>query len=149
MKLNTRNILDVFVFLLMLLFIYAAAVKLFDYSSFRNQLRVSMFFKHIPDLIALGIPLLELGTAIFLFTPRLRLTGLYASFTLMLAFTVYIAYMLMFIDKTVRPCGCGGILNKLGWEEHLIFNIAFTLLAALGILLQKRLKNYKETSPGY
>jgi hypothetical protein len=149
MKPNSKNALDAIVFLLMLLFIYAATIKLIGYTAFRSLLSQSVLFKQIPDLIALGVPLLELGIAALLFNPRSRLIGLYASFALMLAFTIYITYMLIFIEKNIRPCGCGGVLNNLGWEEHLIFNIGFTLLSALGIFMQLRHKNHNEPLPGY
>ena len=62
-----------------------------------------------------------------------RLTGLYLSFFLMIAFTVYIFLILNYSDFV--PCSCGGIIEKLGWTEHMIFNICFALcaLAAIGI----------------
>src|SRR5690606_12191987 len=33
------------------------------------------------------------------------------------------------------PCSCGGVLEKMGWTEHLVFNISFIVLAFVGILL--------------
>ena len=34
------------------------------------------------------------------------------------------------------PCSCGGVLEKMSWNEHLIFNIAFVVLGLVAILLQ-------------
>src|SRR5690606_23761035 len=45
----------------------------------------------------------------------------------MTAFTVYI-YLILNYSPFV-PCSCGGILEKMGWTEHLWFNIIITLLA--------------------
>lgn len=49
-------------------------------------------------------------------------------------FTAYIVIILHF--SYFVPCSCGGILEKLGWTEHLIFNVVFVLLAIVAILLQ-------------
>ncbi len=33
------------------------------------------------------------------------------------------------------PCSCGGILEKMDWKTHLIFNIATVIVAAFTIVL--------------
>jgi len=65
---------------------------------------------------------------------RLRQVGLYAAFSLMVMFTAYIVAILQ-MDAGNIPCSCGGVLEALGWTEHLIFNIGFVLLGAVGIIL--------------
>src|SRR5690606_28267369 len=35
------------------------------------------------------------------------------------------------------PCSCGGVLEKLGWTEHLVFNCVFVALALVGIVLER------------
>jgi hypothetical protein len=90
--------------------------------------------------IAWGVPFLEIVIAgLFLF-PKYILTALYASFSLMSIFTTYIILVLKFSDSI--PCSCGGVISKLGWKEHLIFNLAFIAFALLGILLVKKNKKY-------
>jgi len=64
-----------------------------------------------------------------------RMIGLYASFFMMLSFTLYITLMLLFTKHL--PCSCGGVLRKLSWPQHLILNIFFLILAIAGIILQK------------
>lgn len=134
MKITAKTILDAIVFLLMLLFIYAAVFKLLDFSSFKIYIGASPIGKSLAVTFALGIPLVELCVAYLLFTPRFRRIGLYASLLLMLGFTAYIGYYALF-DIAQRPCACGGILNNMEWTEHLIFNIVFVLLAVVGIVL--------------
>jgi hypothetical protein len=46
-------------------------------------------------------------------------------------FTTYIIIILNFTSFT--PCSCGGVLEDLGWTEHLIFNIAFIVLSAVAL----------------
>nr|WP_143097972.1 MauE/DoxX family redox-associated membrane protein [Chitinophaga sp. CF118] len=76
--------------------------------------------------------------AALLIPNKTRKYGLLGSLVLMLVFTVYVAYVLLFTTK--RPCTCGGIIRQLSWPDHLIFNISFLLLAITGIILQIRYK---------
>lgn len=119
--------------LLTALFAYAAASKLLDYSNFKIQLAQSPLLSPFSDWIAIGVPLAEILLCALLAFPRTRLAGLYASFALMALFTAYIYGILHFSDFV--PCSCGGLLERLGWQEHLVFNGVFTVLAAAGVLL--------------
>lgn len=130
------NMLDFIIFLFMILFIYAATMKLAEHDIFKAQIGKSPLIMSYADLFAWIVPLSEFLVVILLFIPRFVLLGLYGSFSLMFAFTLYILFILLFSPYV--PCSCGGILNKMGWTEHLIFNIAFTILAIVGIALHTR-----------
>ncbi len=135
--LRKRNIiLETICYLFIFLFLYAAFSKLMDVQKFQVQMSKSPLITQFAGLLAWGVPILEIIVAVFLFVPRLRLTGLYASFSLMLAFTGYIFIIQNFSPYV--PCSCGGILSSMGWTSHLIFNTVFTLLAIVGILLFNR-----------
>lgn len=133
MKYNT--IIEVISSLLILLFVYAALSKLFEFNSFKYQIHQSPFISNFSDAVWL-IPLLELMISAMLIFNTCRLIGLYSSFFLMLGFTIYIGSMLAFVKH--RPCSCGGILRRLSWSQHFIFNISILILALLGIILQKK-----------
>jgi len=134
----TKTIRDGIVFLLILLFVYAAVFKLLDFKNFKHYIDLySPFGKYISGTMALGIPLVEICVACLLFLPRYTLIGLYASLMLMVGFTIYIGYYVI-SNTPHRPCLCGGILNNMGWTEHLFFNIAFTALVLVGILVHSR-----------
>jgi hypothetical protein len=49
----------------------------------------------------------------------------------MTLFTIYI-FILTHYSEYV-PCSCGGVLQKMSWNQHQIFNMVFTGLALLGI----------------
>lgn len=119
--------------LLVALWAYAAISKLLDYGTFKFQLGRSPYVTNIAGFIAWFLPLTELTVATLLIITKTRLLGLYSSFFLMLMFTGYIYAMLHF--SYYVPCSCGGILSKMSWNQHLLFNIAFTVLALIGILL--------------
>jgi len=104
-----------------------------DYDKFRVQIGQSQMPTPFAQWIAWTMPGVEILISLMLAIPRFRLIALYASFTLMVMFTAYIIAILNF--SSYVPCSCGGILEKLGWTEHLVFNVGFILLAAIGIIL--------------
>lgn len=123
--------------LLALLFIYAATSKLFDFEAFQLQLAQSPLLSAYAGIISYAILIIEFAVVILLLIPKTNKIGLYASIGLMSAFTLYIYLILNYSDFV--PCSCGGILEKLGWTEHLIFNIFFLVLSfiALVVLVKK------------
>ena len=132
------SFLDVILVLFAVLFVYAAVSKLLTYDEFKVQISKSPLIMNQGWWISWAVPGIEIAISAMLFNPRLRLTALYGAFLLMFIFTIYIGFMLAFVPDL--PCSCGGILSRMGWTEHLIFNIAFTLLAIVGIVLSNREK---------
>ena len=128
--------LEIICFLFILLFTYAAVMKLMDVQKFTVQIGQSPLLTNFAGAVAWGIPLLELIIAGMLAIMRFRLIGLYAAFSLMVMFTAYIIAILT-IDENI-PCSCGGVLESMGWTEHLIFNIGFVILGLGGILLHTK-----------
>jgi uncharacterized membrane protein YphA (DoxX/SURF4 family) len=137
---HTHFLLEAIRFLFILLFVYAAVSKLLDYENFRVQLGQSPLLTAFAPWVAWGVPGSEIVIAGMLFIPRLRVTGFYAAFALMVMFTTYIVIILNFTDFI--PCSCGGVLEKLGWTEHLIFNLVFVGLAAVGVWFATREERY-------
>ncbi|MBW8244068.1 hypothetical protein K1F50_14765 [Muricauda oceani] len=114
-----------------ILFIYAATSKLWDFQQFKVQLGQSPILTAYAGWVAWSVPLIEYILAILLFMDRFRLYALYASLGLMTMFTTYIFLVLNFSDYI--PCSCGGVLEDLGWTEHIIFNVFFMSLSILAI----------------
>jgi hypothetical protein len=71
-----------------------------------------------------------------LLVPASRKWGLFVSFFLMFLFTLYIGYMTFFSPD--RSCSCGGVLENMSWQGHLLFNIVLTALTAVGIRLYNK-----------
>jgi hypothetical protein len=135
-------IIDIIVAATMFLMLYAATAKLMEYNVFKAQLGRSPMTMYFAPYLAFLVPGIEILTALLLAIPKTRLIGLYTSFLLMYAFTAYISIMLLFSPSL--PCSCGGVLAHLEWGEHLVFNIGFTLLGAMGILLQVKKLNAEQ-----
>ena len=129
--------LEIICFLFILLFTYAAIMKLMDVQKFTVQIGRSPLLTNFANTAAWGVPISELLIAGMLGITRLRLVGLYAAFTMMVMFTAYIVAILQFSEDI--PCSCGGVLESMGWTEHLIFNVGFVTLGLIGILLMIQL----------
>jgi len=125
--------LNVISLLFIVLFVYAAISKLLDYETFTLQIAQSPFLGAYAGIVVWIVPSLEIIISLLLITSSFRNFGFYASFTLMIMFTAYIVIILNFSDFI--PCSCGGIIEKLNWTQHLIFNIVFIVLAGTAILL--------------
>jgi len=132
------RLVEIIAALFILLFVYAAASKLMAHDSFVITLKTSSATRFASDLLSWVIPASEIVISLLLLMPAFRQMGLMAAFGLMSLFTIYIAWML--IASSHLPCSCGGVISRLSWRQHLLFNIVFTLLAAAGILVNKRLQ---------
>lgn len=120
-------------FFFVLLFSYTATSKLLDLQAFAGQLYASLLLQPVSRGLVVAIPAAELITVILLLVPAWQRRGLSMSACLMMLFTLYIAGMLIFFDQL--PCSCGGVLQRMTWEEHLVFNIFCTILAMTGLIL--------------
>jgi methylamine utilization protein MauE len=138
-----RWIPDIICGLLILLFTYAAISKLRDGQHFQVVLDQMPLIKHVAGFISVALPVTELVVTALLFLPPTRLLGLYASFGLMLVFTLYISFMILFAPHL--PCSCGGFLQKLNWTQHLVFNLFFIALSASAIKLHQSNKHIVAT----
>ncbi len=128
-----NTVVEIICLLFILLFVYAAVSKLLEFQNFQAQLGQSPLISAYTGFISYIILIVEIVTALFLAIPKTRFIGLLSSFALMLMFTAYIIVILNY--SSFVPCSCGGILEKLGWKEHLIFNITFTILAVIALLI--------------
>ncbi len=124
-----------------LLFLYAAVSKLLDFETFTVQLAQSPLLSAYAGVISWAVPGIEILIACLLIFERFRILALYASFTLMVMFTAYIFIILNFSDFI--PCSCGGVLEKLSWTQHLIFNLFFIILAGVAVFFAGRYRQKK------
>ena len=128
-----NTIADIICLLYILLFVYTAVSKLLDFQNFRVQLGQSPLLSAFAGYIAWMVPILELFIVLLIVSKRWRIIGLLGALCMMVMFTAYIFIILNY--SPFVPCSCGGILEKMGWQEHFIFNCVFMILAAAGILI--------------
>lgn len=131
-----RIFLEAFSSLLVLLFVYAAISKLLDYQRFAIQIGQSPLLNGLSGFIGPFVIAIELVIAIGLSMMRFRLLSFYAAFSLMVMFTTYIIAVMKLSPYV--PCSCGGILEKMDWNDHLIFNVSVSVVCGIAIVLQSR-----------
>ncbi len=130
-------IVEISAFLLCLLFAYTAISKVYNWQGTKGGLYNQVFSNWIADILLYGLPPVELSTAILLLYQKTRIAGLWLSILLMTAFTLYVGLVMTGIFGRI-PCSCGGVLNTLGWGEHLVFNLIFLLLALIGLYVSNK-----------
>ena len=137
-------IIETVCLLYILLFVYAAVSKLMDFDNFQAQLGQSPLLSAYTGFVSYTVILIEIIIAVLLSIPRFRLIGLFSSFCLMVLFTAYIIIITNY--SSYLPCSCGGILENMDWNEHLIFNICFVVLAVIAIFSIINIKNENGSS---
>ncbi|MBB5441379.1 putative membrane protein YphA (DoxX/SURF4 family) [Pedobacter sp. AK017] len=126
-------LIDAIRYLFILLFLYAAFSKVWDFQKFKVQLGQSPILSDFTLLVALLVPAVEILIAAGLAFKRTLLPALWASYGLMIMFSLYIIVILKFSDRPV--CHCGGVLEQMQWSEHLWFNVGFVGLGIAGLWL--------------
>lgn len=133
---NRKILLELLAFLFIVLFVYAAVTKLLDYQKFTIQIGQSPLLTGFGHVIPWMVIIIEIVIAAMLLIPSLRVFAFLSAFCLMIVFTAYIIAILSV--SPYLPCSCGGILERLGWTEHLLFNGVFVALSVGGVLLAMR-----------
>ena len=120
------------IYFFIILFVYAAVSKLTDFENFQVQVAQSPLLSAFATFIAYVTVIGELVIALMLCFTKSRLLGLYLFLGFMTAFTVYIFLILNY--SPFVPCSCGGVLEKMGWWEHLWFNGVVCILTVTVII---------------
>lgn len=131
--------------ILVLLFTYTAVSKILEHDLFAIVLSEAPAIGKYATLISWLLPAAEILVVILLLVPSLRLTGLFASLFLLLVFTMYLLWMVVF--RINLPCNCGGVLKALSWKQHIFFNLFFIVLSACCIILYPGHKIHLQKTP--
>jgi uncharacterized membrane protein YphA (DoxX/SURF4 family) len=132
-----KIIIEIISSLLILLFLYAGVSKWLAFKTFIGEMNNQPFPNWMTPYLVWSIPIIEVLIAIGLMFEKTRVPAFYSSFVLMMAFTIYTVAILLHSFSYV-PCSCGGVIRKLTWPQHLVFNLFFVGISVLGIWLKKR-----------
>lgn len=127
--------------LLIILWSYAAVTKLSNMEKSRMEMLNQVFPPWMAEVLVWLVPLTELLLAILLLFRGTRPKALFGSLLLLVAFTGYVGLVMTGIFGRV-PCSCGGILRTMPYWAHLIFNLCYTGIAALGLYLHRNDVSY-------
>ena len=142
MQNTASSISDISTILLIMLLGYTGIAKLIDFKGFRTAIFNQPFPNEWGEIKAVAVPVIELAIVGLLLFRTTRLIGFIGALIMMTIFSVYVGLIWMgAFERT--PCGCAGILDAMGWGEHLAVNIGFTLLAAFAILIEGNSKKIR------
>lgn len=147
---NKREvILTIITSLVILLFMYTAISKLIGYNKFVFQMRLTPipFMWYVAPVLGIVLPIFEIVLTGLIFFDRTRLIGFWTSLVLMFLFEGYIFWMKLVEYQTgvKLPCTCGGIISKMSWTTHFIFNAVFIVLMIIAIKKINGLNKSKTT----
>jgi hypothetical protein len=132
-----RIFTEIVIVLLVVLFLYTALSKFVDFKGFTYDLNNQPFPNSLTPLLRWLIPITEISIVLTLLFEKTRIIGFYASFILMVIFTIYTALVLFKVFDYV-PCSCGGVIKNLTWPQHLFFNLFFVIISFLAIRINKK-----------
>ncbi len=145
LKPQIRNtIIEIISLLYVLLFVYAAVSKILDFENFQIQLGQSPLLSVYAWWVSFAVPVVEILISILLCIPRFKKIGLFSALGLMVMFSAYIFLILNF--SSFIPCSCGGILEKMSWKVHLVFNLFFVFLALVALVFKADITGYRFSS---
>lgn len=105
-------------------FCYTATNKLVNIDSFKtNLIKTTIFSKESSEWFSYLVILLEVIIVLTLFF--YKRIGLILFLFTMLAFTLYISFLRF--KGLYEVCGCGGVLNGLKYQYHLLINIGLII----------------------
>ncbi len=116
---KSKNISHCLLLLLIMFFSYTFINKALDMNGFKlNIAKTSLFRGIVVDIIAyIALAVECICIVLLLFKEKI---GLIFSWFMMLCFTCYICILYFF--SLYEVCGCGGILNGLSFQWHLLIN---------------------------
>lgn len=129
-------VIEIIASLLILLFAYSGISRLPGYRSFADTISESPLIHNGAGTIGLLLPATELIVVLLLFFERTRKAGLYASLLLLVVFTLYLLYMVLYAAD--EPCSCGSVLRLMNWKQLLWFNLFFIAMNLLGLFVMSR-----------
>lgn len=137
-----KIIIDIIAYLFILLFLYTAANKIWKFHNFEWVLGTLPIIGEFHKLIAYSVPTAEIITSCLLLVPLTRRDGLICSLLLMLAFTAYLLFMVIYTKDL--PCNCGGVIAHLSWKQHIVFNLFFLAFSLIAIKFDEDIVRAKQ-----
>lgn len=138
---------EIIAFILILLWGFVGVTKMLDHETFSRQLYAEGIGENLSGVLSILIPLLMICTGISLISSKTKSVGLILSFSLLMTFTVYMAYIINFANP--RPCSCIAMTSKLSWNGHLLLSTSLLILNVVGYIFlnkERRTKTFDISS---
>lgn len=114
---------------------YTGLEKLIGFEQSRKAFYNQTFPAELAEILSYSVPITELLIATLLLFSVTRWWGYLGSALLLTVFITYVG--LIWVGAFPRvPCNCAGIIESLGWGEHLVLNLGLIGISVLGLRLE-------------
>lgn len=122
---------------LIFLWIYTGLDKLIGFDQSRKAFHNQTLSSELAEILTYMVPVVELLLALLLLFSVTRWWGYLGSILVLTVFATYVG--LIWVGAFPRvPCNCAGILESLGWAEHVVLNLGLIGVAVIGLKLEER-----------
>jgi len=121
------------------LFVFSGYEKLVTHIQFLKGLEKVAIVGNYAFIISWLVPIAEIVISLLLVFPKTLKLGLNLFTSLMVIFTLYIGGVILWAENL--PCHCNILVKQLSWPQHIIFNLAFIVIAIIGLWHLKTKRN--------
>jgi len=134
-----KILLELFIAILVILFVYTASVKLMKFEENVLAMKAQPLVPWLQSFLIFGVPGSEIIAVIFMAIPKFRKLGLCLTAALLFFFTGYVVLVNLNYYGRI-PCSCGGVIITLTWQQHLLFNTFFIIISIGAIWLENQIQ---------
>lgn len=137
-------ITETIIFLLLIMWAYTFASKIFDFDTFDRQIKGAYLLSVGGTLLPYLLQLVHLGIVGLLINKNWRNVGLLVSLTVLVLYTGYLIYVLKFAPSI--PCSCISLISGMNWTDQLYFNFIALTINIIGLATFLSLKRAPHSS---
>jgi hypothetical protein len=130
---RAKNIIsEVIVFILILVWAFTFASKIFDFDTFNRQIKGAHLLSSGGSILPYALQAIHLGLIIMLLNKKWKKIGLLTSFCILSLYTGYLVYILKFAPSI--PCSCIAVFRGMNWNDQLYFNFSVLAINIIGLV---------------
>ena len=128
-----KNIIsELIIFILILIWAYTFASKIFDFDTFNRQIKGAYLLSAGGNVLPYILQAGHLGIVILLLNKNWRKAGLLSSLMVLTIYTAYLIYILKFAPSI--PCSCIAVIRGMNWNDQLYFNFIALAINFIGLI---------------
>ncbi|UMQ43077.1 hypothetical protein MKS83_05145 [Chryseobacterium sp. Y16C] len=130
---SIKNIIsELIIFILILVWAYTFASKIFDFDTFNRQIKGAYLLSAVGAVLPYILQAVHLGIVILLLKKNWRRLGLLTSLSVLILYTAYLIYILKFAPSI--PCSCIAVFKGMNWNDQLYFNFIALAINIIGLI---------------
>lgn len=140
-----RNLIaETIIFLLILMWVYTFASKIFDFDTFNRQIKGAYVLSAGGSVLPYLLEAVHIVIVILLINKNWRRLGILTSLSVLIIYTAYLIYILKFAPSI--PCSCIAVLRGMNWNDQLYFNFIALAINIIGLITFFSLKRAPHNS---